>query len=290
MERVLNDTEMKAAWKKRFKIERKKSYPTQEDFAKAMKEKGHETTKSTVGRWENIGGTYGKEAPGFPSFPAMQTISELLDVQIGYLIGETDGKTFDSQKVSDYLGISIDAVEALRELAAKPGANSSPFSERYGKSTTPYKDTLNKVLTSKNFCRLVDHLNELDCALSDFTERNAPESRNSNACLQEKMHCRNFNLNPQSNPERFDCDGHLVDEDGVRVFNPEDPEMLGEEVIDLRDKTRIMRCLLIDDQMAMARDIWPQVAQLDEGIADLGDIEVRATESSCRITKKALAK
>lgn len=290
MGRVLNDSEMKAAWKKRFKIERKKSYPTQEDFAKAMKKRGHETTKSTVGRWENIGGTYGKEAPGFPSFPAMQTISELLDVQIGYLIGETDGKTFDSQRVSDYLGISVDAVETLHELAAKPGANSSPLSERYGESTTPYKDTLNKILTSRSFCRLVDHLNELDCAMSDFNERNAPEFRINSANLLEKEHCLNRNLNPQSNPERFDCDGHLVDEDGVRVFNPEDPVMLGGEIINLRDKARITKCLLIDDQMAMVRDIWPQVAQLDEGIADFGDIEVQATESSCRITKKAPSK
>lgn len=286
MKRVLNDTEMKAAWKKRFKVERKKLYPRQEDFANAMKENGHETTKSTVGRWENIGGTYGKEAPGFPSFPAMQTISKLLHVQIGYLIGETDGKTFDSQRVSDYLGISVDAVQTLHELAAKPGANSSPFSERYGVSTTPYKDTLNKVLTSKSFCRLADHLNELDCAISDFAERNAPEFRNNSANLLEIEHCRDHNLSPQSNPERFDCDGHLVDEDGVRVFNPEDPEMLGGEVINLRDKARITKCLLIDDQMAMVRDIWPQVAQLDEGIADLGDIEVQATESSCRITQK----
>lgn len=287
MGRVLNDSEMKAAWKKRFKIERKKSYPTQEAFAKAMKKKGHETTKSTVGRWENIGGTYGKEAPGFPSFPAMQTISELLDVQIGYLIGETDGKTFDSQKVSDYLGISIAAVEALHELAAKPGANSSPFSERYEESTTPYTDTLNKLLTSKGFCRLADHLNELDSAMSDFAERTAPEFRNNNANLLEIEHCRNHNLSSQLNPERFDCDGHLVDEDGIRVFNPEDPEMLREEVIFLRDKARITKCLLIDDQMAMVRDIWPQVAQLDEGIADLGDITVQATESSCMITQKS---
>ena len=67
---------------------------------------------------------------GFPSFPTMQSISRLLDVQIGYLIGESKGRTFDEQEVSEYLGISVEAVNALRELAARPGANSSPFKEK----------------------------------------------------------------------------------------------------------------------------------------------------------------
>lgn len=46
------------------------------------------------------------------------------------------------------------------------------------------------------------------------------------------------------------------------------------------------KCLLIDDQMAMVREVWPQVVQFDEGVADLGDIVVRATENSCRVTEK----
>lgn len=286
MRRVLSDKEMKEAWGKRFKAERKKSYPTQEDFANKMQEAGHATTKTTVGRWEKIGGKYGKETPGFPSFPTMQTISELLDVQIGYLIGESKGRTFDEQEVSEYLGISVEAVNALRELAARPGANSSPFSEKYGLPTTSYADTLEKVLTSSSFRCLIDHLNEVDCGISDFTDRNAPKSRNDNANLLESEHCREYCLSPESNPERFDSDGHLVNESGARMFDPEDPEMLGEEVIGMRNRVRMAKCLLIDDQMAMVREVWPQVVQLDEGVADLGDIVVQATENSCRVTEK----
>lgn len=70
------------------------------------------------------------------------------------------------------------------------------------------------------------------------------------------------------------------------MFDPEDPERLGEEVIGMRNRVRMVKCLLIDDQMAMVREVWPQVVQLDEGVADLGDIVVRATESSCRVTEK----
>lgn len=286
MGRALSDEEMKKAWRERFKAERKKSYPRQEDFANDMQKKGHATTKTTVGRWEKIGDKYGKETPGFPSFPTMQTISELLDVQIGYLIGESKGRTFDEQEVSEYLGISVEAVNALRELAARPGANSSPFKEKYGLPTTSYADTLEKVLTSSSFRCLIDHLNEVDCDISDFTERNSPKSRNDNANLLESERCREYCLSPESNPERFDPDGHLVNESGTRMFDPEDPERLGEEVIGMRNRVRMAKCLLIDDQMAMVREVWPQVVQLDEGVADLGDIVVQATDNSCRVTEK----
>ena len=287
MGRVLSDKEMKEAWGKRFKAERKKSYPRQEDFADAMQKEGHATTKTTVGRWEKIGGKYGKETPGFPSFPTMQSISRLLDVQIGYLIGESKGRTFNEQEVSEYLGISVEAVNALRELAARPDANDSPFSEKYGLPTTSYADTLEKILTSRSFRCLVDHLNELDCGMSDFVERNAPKSRNVNANLLESEHCREYGLNPESNPERFDSDGHLINECGVRMFDPENPERLGEEVIGMRNRVRMAKCLLIDDQMAMVREVWPQVVRLDEGVADLGNVVVEATENSCRVTEKS---
>lgn len=70
------------------------------------------------------------------------------------------------------------------------------------------------------------------------------------------------------------------------MFDPEDPERLGEEVIGMRNRVRMAKYLLIDDQMAMVREVWPQVVQLDEGVADLGDIVVRATENSCRVTEK----
>ena len=287
MGRVLSDKEMKEAWGKRFKAERKKSYPRQEDFADAMQKEGHATTKTTVGRWEKIGGKYGKETPGFPSFPTMQSISRLLDVQIGYLIGESKGRTFNEQEVSEYLGISVEAVNALRELAARPDANDSPFSEKYGLPTTSYADTLEKILTSRSFRYLVDHLNELDCGMSDFVERNAPKSRNVNANLLESEHCREYGLNPESNPERFDSDGHLINECCVRMFDPENPERLGEEVIGMRNRVRMAKCLLIDDQMAMVREVWPQVVRLDEGVADLGNVVVEATENSCRVTEKS---
>lgn len=98
--------------------------------------------------------------------------------------------------------------------------------------------------------------------------------------------CREYRLSPGSNPERFDPDGHLVNESGARIFDPEDPERLGEEVIGMRNRVRMAKCLLIDDQMAMVREVWPQVVQLDEGVADLGDIVVQATENSCRVTEK----
>ena len=78
----------------------------------------------------------------------------------------------------------------------------------------------------------------------------------------------------------------MVNESGARMFDPEDPERLGEEVIGMRNRVRMAKCLLIDDQMAMVREVWPQVVQLDEGVADLGDIVVQATENSCRVTEK----
>ena len=39
------------------------------------------------------------------------------------------------------------------------------------------------------------------------------------------------------------------------MFDPEDPERLGEEVIGMRNRVRMAKCLLIDDQMAMVREV-----------------------------------
>ena len=72
------------------------------------------------------------------------------------------------------------------------------------------------------------------------------------------------------------------------MFDPEDPERLGEEVIGMRNRVRMAKCLLIDDQMAMVREVWPQVVQLDEGVADLGDIVVQATGEQLQGNGEAL--
>lgn len=286
MKRILTDDEMKKAWGRRFKETRKEKYPSQEDFAEAMQKEGHATTQTTVGRWENVGGSYGKESPGFPSFPKMQTISKLLDVQIGYLIGETDAKTFDTEDVMEYLGMSEEAVNSLRSLARRKGANYGEFDEEYGIKSTSVGDTLEKILTSEGFIRYVLHLNELDCMIDSFEEENSAEQREASAELQEKLHRIKFKMTPESDPDCFDDDGHLVDEDGCRMYDPNDPEKLAAKVLQIRDRTRISKCLLIDDQLAMIRELWPQVLGYDDGIADLGDAIVRVDEIGCSFSPK----
>lgn len=287
MKRILTDEDMKKAWGRRFRETRKEKYSSQEAFAEAMQKEGHATTQTTVGRWENVGGSYGKEFPGFPSFPKMQTISKLLDVQIGYLIGETDAKTFDTEDVMEYFGMSEKAVDSLRSLAWRKGANYGEFDEKYGIKSTSVADTLEKILTSKGFVRYVLHLNELDCMIDSFEEENSAEQREASAELQEKLHCTKFKMTPESDPDRFDDGGHLVDEDGRRMYDPNDPEKLAAKVFQIRDRTRISKCLLIDDQLAMMRELWPQVLGYDDGIADLGDAIVRVDETGCSFSSKA---
>lgn len=282
MRRVLSDKEMKDAWKERFKKERKKKYARQEDFAEAMQHEGHATMKSTVGRWENIGGSYGKEIPGFPSFPTMQSISKLLDVQIGYLIGETDARSFDVEEVMGFFGLSEEAVNCLSDLAHRQGANHDRFSEKYGDETTSYADTLNKVLTSKSFLKLISHLNELDCLIREFEDANSHSQRNQREAIKEKAHCLKHGLSPESTPERFDEGGHLIDESGFRLFDPDNPERLADEVLRVRDQVRINKCLLIDDQMALVREIWPQTIGYEDSIANLDDVIVKAADGGCR--------
>lgn len=286
MERVLTDDEMKKAWGERFKAERKKKYPRQEDFAEAMQREGHATTQATVGRWEHMGGTYGKEIPGFPSFPTMQSISKLLDVQIGYLIGESEAKSFDAQAVSEYLGLSEQAVESLRELAHRDGANASAFSEKYGTPTTPFASTLEKILTNDSFRRYVAHLNEIDCDINDFEESHSASSRKESALLLEWDFCNRLSIHPETSPERFDGEGRLLDDDGSRMFDPTNPEKLADDIVGMKNKMRIAKCLLIDDQMSIMRDIWPRTVEFEDGKVKLDDVSVFVTENSCTVTER----
>lgn len=286
MGRVLTDEEMKSAWRQRFKAERKKHYPTQEAFADAMVQEGFTTNPSTVGRWEKIGDNYGKERPSFPNFPTIQAIAKLLNVQIGYLIGESDAVDFDTQKASSYLGLSIEATESLKELASKPGANSSRFDEKYDVPNTSYSDTLNRVLTSESFHRYIAHLNELDCKINDFERTHTLEARKEKEEFEENLHCKREHISPETNPELFDEDGHAIDDEGMRLYDPLDPERIGSEILGVRDKIRIAKCLLIDDQLATVREIWPQTSSLDMGKADLGDVIAIASENDCTIVTK----
>lgn len=269
--RILTDQEMKEAWRKHFPEERKR-IGTQEEFAKAMEAAGLKTTQTTVGRWEHVGDRYGSEIPGFPDFSTMQVISKVLGVQIGFLIGESPAKSFEMSETMEFLSLPEEAVAALIELASKKPAGWSRFDEKYDVEGVSFAETLERLLVNPEFQTFVAHLNEMDNLVANFERSSSSESRSLIAALKEERHCRKFALHPDRNSERFDEEGHLLDEDGRRMFDPNDRDAVCGKVFRVRDESRKLRYLLAEDQAAIAHSLWPQIAEYEKGVVDLVDI------------------
>ena len=94
----------------------------------------------------------------FPKFEHMIELADFFDVQIGYLIGETDCRTYGAQEVCDYTGLSEEAVKAIKLATA--------FETAFGATQMWHGDSrriLSKLLSSPFFFGLVKSLGELDC-------------------------------------------------------------------------------------------------------------------------------
>lgn len=146
-------------WNKRLKELMEEKHYTQTSFVKELNEKFRnnanekEFTQATAHGWLNVGtmrGT-GKTKIGFPKFENMLLIAELLEVDLGYLIGETDAETFTLENASDYLHLEPTAITNLKRLIEK---------DRFDPNA--YSSVFNKLFCSKYFERFVESLKELD--------------------------------------------------------------------------------------------------------------------------------
>lgn len=116
-------------WNERFGMKMKEKGYSQRSFAEAYSKKygkqkngaarkSGTTSQTEVCKWLHVGELDGKtnKKRGFPAYETMKNIADLLDVDLGYLIGETDCVTFDLERTSEFLGLSSETVSAIRDI------------------------------------------------------------------------------------------------------------------------------------------------------------------------------
>ena len=151
-------------WNERFKGLLKDNHLTQAGFAEALN-KRYDTkayTQKTVNRWMHIREPGKGGLKSFPEYETMLRIADYFHVEIGYLTGETDGKLFDAQRTADYLKLSVETVESIKQVTdsnsrrgRKPTISNKPkpmFASRM----------YEKLLTADGFYPFLAQMEDLD--------------------------------------------------------------------------------------------------------------------------------
>lgn len=158
-----------SSWNKRLKKQMESAGYTQTGLARALKQKYNDSsTQTTIFRWLNAGNKL-KGTGGFPKYESMIKIADLFGVDVGFLTGETDAKTFSEYMTAEYLGLSIEAVSAIRELT-KPSRGIS-YNEIF---SYEYADMINRVMTSKAITDVLIAISDYKKPY-DLSKRKAPD-------------------------------------------------------------------------------------------------------------------
>lgn len=146
-------------WNKRLRETLKNKNYTQTDFADMLNTQySKKISQNMVSKWMRIGEkARNKRTIGFPFFSNMFLIAEVLDVDIGYLIGETDMKTFTAEKACEYLNINEEALEAILKIT---GTKKDCLD--FGYEPEKYRGILNKLFTSPEFIKCIETIGELE--------------------------------------------------------------------------------------------------------------------------------
>lgn len=107
-------------WNERFGKRMEELGLSQRKFIEKYRNRFGTGSQSDVSNWMHIGEKDGKSRNPrkFPEFKTMKQIAEILEVSVGYLIGETDYETFEMERASKYLGLSPSAIKAIRDITS----------------------------------------------------------------------------------------------------------------------------------------------------------------------------
>ena len=110
-----------------------------------------------VSRWLNTGNRTTSGVIGFPKYETMSILADFFGVDVGYLTGETDERSFDMAHACEYIGLNHNAIQAIREWIGTGGdgqnANTGESSMREYRA-----QTLNDMLSSSTFAVLASKL------------------------------------------------------------------------------------------------------------------------------------
>ena len=158
-------------WNKRLREALKNKGYTQTEFAKKLKEQsGTEISQAMVSEWMRVGEkARNNRTIGFPIYSNMLLIAKALDVDVGYLLGETDMKTFTAEKACEYLNINEEALETiLRITGEKIEKTTQTLTDAekdradFGYEPEKYSGILNKLFTSLEFIKCIEAAGELE--------------------------------------------------------------------------------------------------------------------------------
>lgn len=161
-----------ACWRTRLKQCMDERGLTQMDLVRALNRqyltKFHQ---KDVSRWLNTGNRTSSGEIGFPKYETMSTIADFFGVDVGYLTGETDEKTYSMSHACAFTGLSSSSITAIQSwiaASAEPQTTADdPATGSTEASDTPYDidpmseyrtATINRLLSSPKFPELATKL------------------------------------------------------------------------------------------------------------------------------------
>lgn len=115
-----------ACWRTRLKQCMDERGLTQLDFVRALNRqyftKFHQ---KDVSRWLNTGNRTSSGEIGFPKYETMATIADFFGVDVGYLTGETDEKTYAMSHACAFTGLSSSSIAAIQSWIGTPTEQST---------------------------------------------------------------------------------------------------------------------------------------------------------------------
>lgn len=143
---------------------------TQTEFADRLNER-YDTkfTQTTISDWLNVDNYRGNRKIGFPKYENMVLIAEYLEVDLGYLTGETDMETFTVEKASKYTNLSEEAINSVLKIT---GNDRSCIN--WGYESEKYRKVLNKLLISSEFIEFVKALGDMEAVYADKNKTQQP--------------------------------------------------------------------------------------------------------------------
>lgn len=153
-------TRNSACWRTRLKQCMDERGLTQLDFVRALNRqyltKFHQ---KDVSRWLNTGNRTSSSEIGFPKYETMATIADFFGVDVGYLTGETDEKTYAMSHACAFTGLSSRSITAIQSWIRTSPA---PQNTNHAHADDPMHEyraaTINRLLSSPKFPELATKL------------------------------------------------------------------------------------------------------------------------------------
>lgn len=105
-------------WNERLELCIKQKFGTKNHFKEVFSERYEEIPYQQVSRWCRVNHKTGSRDKyiGFPNMKNMCRIAELLDVDLGYLLGEQEETAFTMQQACEFTGLNSNSINAILNL------------------------------------------------------------------------------------------------------------------------------------------------------------------------------